>query len=83
MKGEQEMITYDRLWKTMDEKGMTQYRLINYHKFSRGQLSRLKHNENVNVATLDRLCHILDCNIEDIVECKKTGVTKKSKKKSK
>lgn len=63
------MVTYDRLWKTMNEKGITQYRLINHYKFSRGQLSRLKHNENVNIATLDRLCQILKCNIEDIVEC--------------
>lgn len=66
------MITYDKLWKTMDEKGITQYRLINYYKFSRGQLSRLKHNKNVNIFTLDRLCEILDCNIEDVVEYRKT-----------
>lgn len=67
------MITYDRLWKTMSDKGITQYRLINYYKVSRGQLSRLKHNENVNISTLDRLCQILECNIEDIVECGITG----------
>ena len=65
------VITYDRLWQTMKEKGMSQYRLITYHKFSRGQLSRLKHNENVNTNTLNTLCEILDCKIEDIVEYKK------------
>ena len=66
------MITYDRLWKTMSDRGITQYKLVNDHKFSRGQLSRLKHNKNVNTFTLDRLCDILDCNIEDVVEYRKT-----------
>ena len=65
------MITYDRLWKTMKDKGMTQYRLITYHKFSRGQLSRLKHNENVNTNTINTLCRILECNVEDILEYRK------------
>ncbi len=80
VKGAHEMITYDRLWKTMNDKGITQYRLINYYKFSRGQLSRLKHNENVNIMTLDRLCQILNCNIEDIVECGITETDNKSEK---
>ncbi len=62
------MIKYDRLWVTMKNKGMTQYALINTYKVSRGQISRLKHNKNVNTFTLDRLCEILDCRIEDIVE---------------
>lgn len=62
------MITYDRLWKTMKDKGVSQYKLITYYDFSRGQLSRLKHNQNVNTFTLNRLCEILDCNIEDVVE---------------
>ena len=62
------MIVYDRLWKTMKKKNISQYKLINEYNFSRGQLSRLKHNDNVNTFTLNRLCDILDCNIEDIME---------------
>ena len=65
------MIVYDRLWTTLKKKGITQYKLINDYNFSRGQLSRLKHNENVNTFTLNRLCDILDCNIEDIMEYRK------------
>ena len=38
------MITYDKLWKTMKEKQMTQYRLIRYYGFSAGQIGRLKKN---------------------------------------
>ena len=65
------MIIYDRLWKTMKDKNITQYKLIHDYNFSRGQLSRIKQNQNVNTFTINRLCDILDCNIEDIMgECK-------------
>lgn len=65
------MIVFDRLWKTMKEKNVSQYKLISEYGFSRGQLSRIKHNENVNTYTLNRLCEILDCTLEDIAEYQK------------
>lgn len=65
------MIVFDKLWDTMKEKNISQYKLINDYHFSRGQLSRIKHNDNVNTYTLNRLCEILDCSIEDIMEYRK------------
>ena len=65
------MIIFDRLWETMQKKNISQYKLINDFGVSRGQLSRLRHNENVNTFTLNRLCEILDCKLEDIMEYKK------------
>lgn len=62
------MISYAPLWKTMKRKGMTTYALIKYHAFSRGTLDSLKQNRNVTTATLNDLCRILSCRIEDIVE---------------
>ena len=62
------MIKYDRLWKTLNEKGITQYMLIREHQISTGQLDRLRKNENVNTYTLDRLCKILKCKLEDVAE---------------
>lgn len=62
------MITYDKLWETMKEKQMSQYRLIRYYGFSAGQIGRLKKNMYVSTHTLEVLCQILDCRIEDIVE---------------
>ena len=62
------MIRYDRLWDTMKRKGMTQYRLIKEHQFSTGQLDRLRKNENLSTHTLNELCRILDCNLEEIAE---------------
>ncbi|MCR5060530.1 MAG: helix-turn-helix transcriptional regulator [Saccharofermentans sp.] len=60
------MIVYDKLWETMRNKGITQYKLINDYHISAGQLSRMRANANVSTHTLDTLCRILDCRIEDI-----------------
>ncbi len=65
------MIVFDRLWNTMEEKGISQYKLINTYKFSKGQLDRLRKNNNVSTHTLNTLCEILDCKLEDIAEYKK------------
>ena len=62
------MITFNRLWKTMDKKGITQYDLYTHHNVNRSQINRLRHNQNVEVNTIDRLCNILQCNVEDIME---------------
>lgn len=62
------MIVYDRLWNILKQKNIFQYKLIHQSPFSRGQLSRIKNNDNINTSTLNRLCEILDCNIEDIME---------------
>ena len=61
------MISYNKLWETMKNKNITQYKLINEFHVSAGQLSRLRANSHVSTHTLDLLCDILDCNIEDIV----------------
>lgn len=62
------MIRYNRLWETMKEKGISQYRLINEYHVSSGQLDRLRKNSNVSTYTLDQLCRILKCRLEDIAE---------------
>lgn len=65
------MISFERLWVTMKERGISQYKLIKEYNFSTGQLDRLRKNENVNTFTLNQLCEILDCSLEDIAEYKK------------
>ena len=66
------MIVFDRLWRTMKEKGISQYKLIHEYGFSSGQLDRLRKNENISSYTIDQLCHILNCRIEDIAEYTET-----------
>lgn len=51
----------------MKEKGITQYKLINEYHVSAGQLSRLRSNAPISSHTIDTLCRILDCCVEDIM----------------
>lgn len=62
------MIVFDRLWLTMKDRGVSQYKLIKEYKISNGQLDRLRKNENVSTYTLSQLCSILHCRLEDIAE---------------
>ena len=61
------MISYLKLWETMKNRGITQYKLINDYAFSAGQLSRLRANAYISTHTVDTLCRILNCNVEDIM----------------
>lgn len=62
------MIVYDRLWKTMQQKGISQYKLLKEYGFSSGQLDRIRKGESITMYTLNTLCEILDCQVEDIIE---------------
>ena len=62
------MIVFNKLWETMKNKGISQYKLIKEYQISTGQLDRLRKNGNVNSYTLNQLCKILDCKLEDIAE---------------
>ena len=52
----------------MRSKGITKYALMKYYSVSPGQLTRLKRNEYVSTHTIEMLCQILDCRVEDIME---------------
>ncbi len=65
------MIVFDKLWSTLKSKGISQYKLIKTYHISTGQLDRLRKNDNVSTFTLNQLCNILDCSLEDIAEFKK------------
>ena len=62
------MISYNRLWETMEKRKISQYRLIKEFGLSSGQMSRLKKNTYVSTHTLETLCRILDCRIGDVME---------------
>lgn len=62
------MIRYDRLWETMKQKNISQYRLIKYYHVSAGQIGRLKKNMFISTHTVDVLCTILECSVGDIME---------------
>lgn len=62
------MVSYERLWETMCQKGVTQYALIHTHGVSPAQITRLKRNESVSTHTIEMFCKILSCRVEDIME---------------
>ena len=61
------MITYEPFYKTIKEKGISTYKLINQYGLSRSLLDRLKHNKPISTVTVNDLCNILSCNVEDIL----------------
>ena len=61
------MISYDPLYRTMKEKNITTYKLINEFGVSRSLLDRLKHNKPISTVTLNDLCSFLDCRVDDII----------------
>ncbi len=62
------MISYARLWETMEKRGATTYTLQVKGNISSSTVRRLKAGESVSTNTLDALCRILDCTLWDIVE---------------
>ena len=61
------MISYKPLYETMKKKKISTYKLINKYGISRSLLDRLKHNKPISTVTLNDLCTILDCKVEEIL----------------
>ena len=62
------MIKYDPLWRTLKEKGISQYQLIKDYGIDKAQLQRLRQNLVVKTLILNRLCQILNCRLAEIME---------------
>ena len=62
------MISYKPLWETMNAKGITTYNLIHDYEINPRTINNLKHNKGITTFTLERLCQILNCTPNDIIE---------------
>ena len=62
------MISYEPLWRTMKKRGATTYTLQVKGEISSSTIRRLKANESVSTNTLEALCKILNCTLNDIIE---------------
>ena len=62
------MISYEPLWRTMKERGATTYTLQVKGEISSSTIRRLKANESVSTNTLEALCKVLNCTLNDIIE---------------
>ena len=62
------MIKYDRFWETLKNAIFHSTILINECGIEKRLLRRLRDNENVEIFSLDRICTVLNCDLDDIVE---------------
>ena len=62
------MIKFDRLWETMEQKKFTTYMLREQCGIDSKTVRRLKANDNLETKTLNKLCAVLQCKLEDIAE---------------
>lgn len=61
------MIIYEPFWKTLQLENISTYTLINTYHVSSSTISRLRNNKGLSTATINDLCKILQCNVEDIL----------------
>lgn len=62
------MIRFDKLWVTMKAKNVSTYQLREKCGIDSKTIRRLRANENMETKTLDKLCSVLKCKLEDIAE---------------
>ncbi len=62
------MISYEPFYRTLREKGVTEYQLIYKQGFSANILCRMKQGKTITLKTLDTLCFILDCDVTGIIQ---------------
>ena len=61
------MISYDPFYKTLKSKNISTYKMINQYGISRSLLDRLRHNKPISTVTLDDLCSILKCTVQEVI----------------
>lgn len=61
-------ISYNKLWKLLIDKNMKKMELRQAAGISTNAMAKLGKNENVNTGVLDKICHVLNCQVADIME---------------
>ena len=62
------MIEYSAFWKTLDASEETTYTLMHRHHLSSATIDKLRKNKPLTTTTLNDLCRILDCRLEEIAQ---------------
>lgn len=62
------MIIFDKLWETMQKRGVSTYQLREKCGIDSKTIRRLRANENIETKTLNKLCAALDCDLSDIMQ---------------
>jgi len=61
------MISYEPFWKTIKQKSLTSYALTKKLNVKESTLYRMRKSKPMTTTTLDYLCTVLDCEIQDII----------------
>lgn len=61
------MISYEPFWNTLKEKNVTIYHLIHKNGINSNTINRIKKKASITTYTLDHLCHVLGCSVQDII----------------
>ena len=61
-------VNYDKLWKLMIDKKINKTQLSEKAGITTNAMAKLGRNESVQVETLVKICNVLNCDIEDVVE---------------
>ncbi len=67
-RGWQILISYEPFWKTLKEKNVSTYALINKYNISSATIDRMKKGNGISTMKIDDFCRILDCEVEDIIK---------------
>lgn len=62
------MISYEPFWKTLHDSGESTYTLIKNHRISSSTIDKLRKNRPLNTTTINDLCRILSCKVENVME---------------
>ena len=62
------MVSYHPFWETLKQSSKTTYTLIKNHRISGSTLDKLRKNKPLNTTTINDLCRILDCRVQDVME---------------
>lgn len=67
------MISYKPFYETLAKRGLTEYYLIYKQGFSANTIHRIKHGKPISTKTLDELCFVLNCKVEEILKYENTN----------
>jgi len=62
------MISYQPFWNTIKEQQISTYTLIKQHHISSSRIERLRKGLPLTTTSIDDLCRVLHCRVEDIIE---------------
>jgi DNA-binding Xre family transcriptional regulator len=61
------MITFEPFWQLMEDRGITTYTLVYTYGMNPAEISRLRHDHNYTLRSIDRLCYMFSCQPGDIL----------------